>query len=127
MLEVKSVLVTSSCGVLQEEIPLFRPVMITDILMPENRLPDGSACTMFTKPETDHGHLVLEDGLLSTTLTNQVADLAADIGIDVHIGGVFAYAQGPRTKSKAGGCHSPWRFPCHEQQHDESPLLPFRE
>ena len=46
-LGVKSLLITSSVGVLNRNIPLFLPMLVTDILMPYNTLPDGSTCTMF--------------------------------------------------------------------------------
>src|SRR3990167_5465062 len=41
---VRSLIVTSSVGVLDPAVPLHQPLLVSDILMLENRLPDGSAC-----------------------------------------------------------------------------------
>ncbi len=91
-----ALMVTSSVGVLNPEIALFEPLIVSDVFMPENRLPDGSACTMFTKPSPEHGHLVLDEGLISEALAQDVARRAGRALQRV----VFAYAQGPRTKTK---------------------------
>ena len=96
-----ALLVTSSVGVLDPDVPLYRPLLVDDLLMPDNRLPDGSACTMFTEPSEAHGHLVLNDGLFATGLSAQVRALAE--GADAPIGEevTFAYVQGPRSKTAA--------------------------
>lgn len=94
-----ALLVTSSVGVLDPSLPLFRPLLVSDLLMPDNRLPDGSACTMFPEPESDQGHLVLDEGLFSSDLGRQVRDLAAGAGTPVAAEAVFAYVGGPRTKT----------------------------
>ena len=96
-----ALLVTSSVGVLDADVPLYRSLLVDDLLMPENRLPDGSACTMFTAPSPTHGHLVLNDGLFATDLTEQVRDLAAGVRASVAADVTFAYAQGPRSKTAA--------------------------
>jgi 5'-methylthioadenosine phosphorylase len=96
-----ALLVTSSVGVLDADVPLYRPLLVEDLIMPENRLPDGSACTMFTEPSDDHGHLVLNDGLFATDLTEQVRDLAGSVRASVAADVVFAYVQGPRSKTAA--------------------------
>ena len=72
-----ALMVTSSVGVLDPDLPLFKPMLLTDLLMLENRLPDGSA----------HSHLLLAgiaqaaagakklkslDRLLKETSTTQV-------------------------------------------------------
>ena len=56
-----ALMVTSSVGVLDANLPLYRPLLVTDLMMLENRLPDGTTCTMFVKPEVQQGHLVLND------------------------------------------------------------------
>lgn len=93
---VRSLLVTSSVGVLDAAAPLNRLLPVGDLLMPDNRLPDGSTCTMWPTPAPGQGHLVLGEGLFSRALTAQVAGLAA-LGPPV----VFAYVGGPRTKTPA--------------------------
>jgi 5'-methylthioadenosine phosphorylase len=86
---VKNLLVTSSVGVMDASIPLMQPLIVTDLFMLDNRLPDGSACTMDTG-----AHLVLEDGIVSSELSKRLR---------VSYSGpvVFGYVQGPRTKTRA--------------------------
>lgn len=96
-----ALLVTSSVGVLDPSLPLYRPLAVSDLLMLDNRLPDGSTCTVFTEPAPDHGHLVLHDGLFSRELTDQIAQLAEGEGAPIAGEAVFAYAGGPRTKTRA--------------------------
>ncbi|MGJ3243589.1 MAG: 5'-methylthioadenosine phosphorylase [Opitutales bacterium] len=102
-LDCGALLVNSSVGVLDERLPLFEPMLLTDLVMLDNRLPDGTACTLFTGPTTDQGHLVPRDGLFSTALNRQIEGLAPP-GLPRHpeTGDlVFYYAGGPRTKTPA--------------------------
>jgi len=99
-----ALLVTSSVGVLDSDVPLYRSLLVEDLIMLDNRLPDGTACTMFTDPEgvrDGHGHLVLNDGLFATALTEQVRDLAGKVRASVAADVTFAYVQGPRSKTAA--------------------------
>ena len=100
----EALLVTSSVGVLDADVPLYRPLLVDDLLMPENRLPDGSVCTMFTDPDGgrgEQGHLVINDSLFATELTEQVRDLAGAVRASVAADVTFAYVQGPRSKTAA--------------------------
>lgn len=96
MLNVGALLVTSSVGVLRKEVPLNTPLVVTDLLMPDNRLPDGTLCTMFVEPSPEHGHLVVQDGLFDA----EMGDLLADLGAH-QMPLCFVYAPGPRTKTPA--------------------------
>lgn len=99
-----ALLVTSSVGVLDADVPLYRPLLVDDLLMLDNRLPDGTACTMFTDPEgfrDDHGHLLFDDGPLASALTEQVWTLADQVQASVADTVTFAYVQGPRSKTSA--------------------------
>jgi 5'-methylthioadenosine phosphorylase len=98
---VGALLVTSSVGVMDAQVPLYRPLPVSDLLMPENRLPDGSTCTLFDVPRAGQGHLVLTEGLFSRALTAQLAGLARGCGSALGPEVVFAYAGGPRTKTAA--------------------------
>ena len=98
---VGGLLVTSSVGVLDSSVPLYEPLLVSDLLMLDNRLPDGSQCTLFESPQPDQGHLVLEEGLVSRTLGAQVEELAATVGHPIVRGVIFGYAPGPRTKTRA--------------------------
>lgn len=97
----EALLVTSSVGVLSTEVPLFDPLLVSDLLMPENRLPDGSACSMFQEPSEQHGHLVLDEGLFSQALNAQLRSMAEEAQIPIGGEVVFAYVGGPRTKTSA--------------------------
>jgi purine nucleoside phosphorylase len=92
---VRALLVTSSVGILRQEVPLNVLLDVGDLLWPENRLPDGSACTL------GDGHLVVRDGLFHPGLRAQVRSLCARRGIDLGGPVVFTYAGGPRTKTPA--------------------------
>jgi len=100
-LDCRALLVNSSVGVLDPKIPLFHPMLVSDLLMPENRLPDGSACTMFPQPVSGQGHLALDEGLLSSALSEAVHALDPKSVRPARQGLVFAYAGGPRTKTPA--------------------------
>ncbi len=94
---VKALLITSSVGVLDAQTPLFEPLLVEDLLMVDNRLPDGSSCTMFASRSKEQGHLVLEEGLFHRALDQQVEALNGAALPRV----IFGYAQGPRTKTPA--------------------------
>ncbi len=100
-LDVGALLVTSSVGVLDGGVPLHRPLLVSDLLMPDNRLPDGSSCTIFETPSPGQGHLVLEEGLFSLALAAQVEVLAERLGTPIAGRPVFAFVPGPRTKTRA--------------------------
>lgn len=103
----EALLVTSSVGVLDAEVPLHQPLVVTDLLMPDNRLPDGSACSMFVTPEARQGHLVLEEGLFSKAISAQLRDFLARQALSAPQELVFAYVGGPRTKTAAENVY--WR------------------
>lgn len=94
-------LINSSVGVLNVDLPLYTPMLLTDLMMPENRLPDGSTCTMFTDPDANQGHLVLNEGLLSGSLSTQIYERHADAIHRPDEELVFVYAGGPRSKTPA--------------------------
>lgn len=96
-----ALLVTSSVGVLDAAVPIYRPLLVDDLIMLENRLPDGRACTMFENPSDNQGHLILHDGLFSTALSDQIRALAAEEEAPVADEVIFAYVGGPRGKTAA--------------------------
>lgn len=96
-----ALMITSSVGVLTAELPLFQPLIITDLLMPDNRLPDGTACTVFHPAGPGQGHLVIDGGLCDLRLSDTVRRWAHEIGAPPTGEVVFAYVGGPRTKTAA--------------------------
>jgi 5'-methylthioadenosine phosphorylase len=96
-----ALLINSSVGVLDAGLPLYKPMLVTDLLMPENRLPDGSTCTMFPEPVADQWHLLLKEGLFSKALHEQISGRHGEQLFDRKEGVVFVYAGGPRSKTPA--------------------------
>lgn len=96
-----ALLINSSVGVLDPDLPLYKPMLLTDLIMPENRLPDGSTCTMFKDPTENQGHLVLNEGLFSKELASQVNELDPETIYKPDRELVFVYAGGPRSKTAA--------------------------
>lgn len=92
-----ALLLTSSVGVLDDDTPLFQPLLLGDLLMPENRLPGGGPCTMWPEPSAEQGHLVWEDGPFSSALNAQIAPWLARSDHRL----TFAYQSGPRTKTSS--------------------------
>jgi purine nucleoside phosphorylase len=87
--------------VLDQNLPLDQPLLLSDLIMHDNSLPDGSACTMFPVPEEGQGHLVLDEGIFSKELSDQMASLAAKASTPVAASVVFVFTKGPRTKTAA--------------------------
>ncbi len=101
LVDCGALMITSSVGVLDSDLPLFKPMLLTDLVMLDNRLPDGSACTMFSQPSQKQGHLVVTEGLFSKELNQQIQRLAGDLIHAAKQPIVFAYVAGPRTKTAA--------------------------
>ncbi len=96
-----ALVVTSSVGVFTQEFPLFQPLLIKDMVMLDNRLPNGSTCTMFTEPSRDHAHLIITEGLFSQELGAQLRKMAEISGWPVAGEVEFGYVGGPRNKTAA--------------------------
>lgn len=116
ILNCKALLTTSSVGLLNASLPSAVVLAVRDIIMLENRLPDGGPCSLFCPPthaplaaacdllkeelET-RGHLVLSRGLCHEGLTTLAERLAADPARGPVPRVVFGYVPGPRTKTAA--------------------------
>ncbi len=98
---VGALLVTSSVGVLNPDLEINAPMVVKDLIHIDNRLPDGSACTMFVQPSKHQAHLVVDEGLFSSALTTQVKMLAERRRRALEQSVTFAYVPGPRTKTRA--------------------------
>lgn len=100
-LGAQSVVVTSSVGVLNPAIPMLTPLLLGDLAWFGNRLPDGSAATLFPQPHPEQGHLVLQSGVFDERLGRAIRRIAAEVGVLMHPDPVdFWYAPGPRTKTR---------------------------
>lgn len=97
-LQCKALLLTSSVGVLKQEIPLFTPLLASDLLMLDNRLPDGRICTL-SQPKRKHMHLIFEEGPFSAALHTQIKNEYQRQYQAMPHEAVYAYFAGPRTKT----------------------------
>jgi 5'-methylthioadenosine phosphorylase len=96
-----ALVVTSSVGITDPDLPIFQPLLVNDLIMLENRLPDGSTCTMFTKASEEQAHLIITNGLFNLDLRSQLIEMAEACQWPVAGEAVFSYVGGPRNKTPA--------------------------
>jgi 5'-methylthioadenosine phosphorylase len=95
-LDVKAIVSTTICGVLDASLPLAKPVVFSDLYFPDNRLPDGEICSIFNEINApDRGHFIF-DRPFSDELRQQLIDAAMDPIKDA----VYAHVNGPRFNTK---------------------------
>ncbi len=95
-LDVRAIVSTTICGVLDASLPLAKPVVFTDLYFPDNRLPNGEICSIFNeKGAPDRGHFIF-DRPFSNELRQQLID-ASQVPIR---DAVYAHVNGPRFNSK---------------------------
>jgi len=88
----------SVCGVARPDWHPGTPLVATDLFFPENRLGDGSACTLFDQPgEPGRGHL-LAASFFHTALTAAVQQHFQQTAGGCH-SGCYAHVNGPRFNS----------------------------
>lgn len=97
---VGAVVSCSVCGVLNPDWPLGAPLLADDLYFPDNRLGDGSVCSVFTEAgEAGRGHL-LAASLFNESLRARAAAALVAAGNEP-ITGNYAHVPGPRFNSKA--------------------------
>ncbi len=100
-LGARAVLATTTVGAVNPDVPLGQPVLFDDLFFPENRLPNGEPCTVFTEPgDPERGHFIGSESF-SPILRRKTELAARDLGIEVAIGGVYAHTNGPRFETRA--------------------------
>ena len=96
-LGTKAIVATTVGGVLDPSIPLAKLVVFDDLYFPDNRLPDGEACTVYEeRGEKSRGHYIF-DKPFSEELRQQIIAVAGDSLTNV----VYAHAIGPRFNTKS--------------------------
>jgi 5'-methylthioadenosine phosphorylase len=99
-LGARAVLATTVVGAVDPGIRLGQPILFDDLYFPENRLPSGEACTIFTEPgDARRGHFI--GSPFSPSLRRKMELSARGLGIEVVVGGVYAHTNGPRFESRA--------------------------
>jgi purine nucleoside phosphorylase len=100
-LGVDAVLAVTVCGTCDPEAELGSLVVFDDLHFLQNRLADGSLCTLHVEPGAPgRGHWVFDDPF-SPTLRRALLDAAADAGLAARDGGCYGHVDGPRFNTKA--------------------------
>ncbi|MDF1542818.1 MAG: MTAP family purine nucleoside phosphorylase [Anaerosomatales bacterium] len=91
---------TTVCGVVDGEVELGTAIVFDDLFFPDNRLPDGSPCTVYDTPGDERrGHFIFGSPF-SSTLRGALLDAATDAGVAALARGVYAYMLGPRFNTR---------------------------
>jgi 5'-methylthioadenosine phosphorylase len=99
-LGARAVLATTVVGAVDPGIRLGQAILFDDLFFPENRLPGGEACTIFTEPgDEGRGHFI--GSPFSPSLRRKMELSARGLGIEVVVGGVYAHTNGPRFETRA--------------------------
>jgi 5'-methylthioadenosine phosphorylase len=99
-LGARAILATTTVGAVDPGILLGRPILFDDLFFPENRLPNGEPCTIFTEPgDPERGHFI--GSPFSPSLQRKMGLAAGNLEIEVAIGGVYAHTNGPRFETRA--------------------------
>ncbi len=100
-LGARAVLATTSVGAVDPGLSLGRPILFDDLFFPENRLPNGEPCTVFTEPgDPKRGHFIGREPF-SPHLRRKMELAAGDLGIEATVGGIYAHTNGPRFETRA--------------------------
>ncbi|MDX6645335.1 MAG: 5-methylthioadenosine phosphorylase [Miltoncostaeaceae bacterium] len=100
-LGVAGAVATTVCGAVDPDLPLGGLVVFDDLHFPANRLPDGSACTLFTEPgERGRGHWIFDRPFAAPVREALLASARA-CGRPVRDGGTYGHVDGPRLNSRS--------------------------
>lgn len=100
-LGARAVLATTAVGAVDPEIELGRPILFDDLFFPDNRLLDGSACTIFPDPgDAGRGHLIQSEPF-APRLRKSMQLAAGDLELEIAVGGVYGHVNGPRFNTPA--------------------------
>lgn len=86
----------SVVGALRLEIPLAHILLPTELYFPENRLPDGSICSVFRESGKDRGHLITSS-FFHSELQGDIGEIAGIAGSEY----TYVHSYGPRFNSKS--------------------------
>jgi 5'-methylthioadenosine phosphorylase len=100
-LGVRAIVAVTVVGAVDPELPLGRCVLFDDLHFPENRLPGGEPCTVFSEPGTKgRGHLLWNEPF-SPRLRERAALAIRSLGLEVSVGGTYGHTNGPRFETAA--------------------------
>jgi 5'-methylthioadenosine phosphorylase len=99
-LGVDCIIGTTVGGVVQPTLELGKLFIFSDLYFPENRLPGGEPCTIFTKVgDRERGHLI-SDVPFSRSLRAEILKAVGSLGCDHYGTGVYGHVNGPRFNTK---------------------------
>ena len=100
-LGARAVLATTAVGAVDPSVPLGIPIVFDDLFFPDNALPGGEVCTIFTEPgDPERGHLVWTEPF-APRLRRRLALAAGELALGVTPGGIYAHTNGPRFETQA--------------------------
>lgn len=101
ILEADLIIGTSIMGVLDASLPLANLFLFDDLYFPDNRLPDGRLCSLYTKAQDKKRGHYLFNTPFSKKVNEIATDVASDLGLCFYKEVVHAHANGPRFNSRA--------------------------
>lgn len=98
-LGARAVLATTAVGAVDPAVRLGSPIVFDDLFFPENRLPCGGPCTLFTDPgDRERGHLITSEPF-APRLRFRAEIAARALGFEPTVGGVYGHTNGPRFET----------------------------
>ena len=96
-----AIIAATVCGSCDPDLELGSLIVFDDLFFLQNRLPDGSICTLHTEPgEPGRGHWIF-DQPFSEPLRQALLAGARSAGRPVRDGGTYGHVDGPRFNTKA--------------------------
>lgn len=100
-LEADCVLAVTVCGAVDPSLPLGSLVVFDDLHFLQNRLPDGSLCTLYDTPgDRLRGHWIYE-GPFSQGVRDVLLEACLDAGVEARDTGCYGHVDGPRFNTRA--------------------------
>ncbi len=97
-LGVRAIVSCTVCGIIHPDWEIGTPLVAEDLSFPENRLGDGSTCTIFDQPgEPGRGHL-LASSFFHSKLSENIRNFFESDG-GKFFSGCYAHGNGPRFNS----------------------------
>ena len=97
----EAIIAATVCGACDPELELGSLIVFDDLFFLQNRLPDGSICTLHTEPGAPgRGHWIF-DGPFSEPLRQALLAGARAYGHPVRDGGTYGHVDGPRFNTRA--------------------------
>jgi 5'-methylthioadenosine phosphorylase len=100
-LEADCVIGVTVCGAVDPSLPLGSLIVFDDLHFLQNRLADGSLCTLYDTPgEPARGHWIFEQPF-SEELRAVLSEACRAVGAEFRDGGCYGHVDGPRFNTKA--------------------------